>query len=471
MTRRLPFVAALLALYAVLVTFANQRHLWHDELYTFYIAQAPTLKELWKDLQLDMNPPLLYLLSRVSMGLLGKTAFAVRLPCTLAFFGGSLCLFELVRRRFQSSPYGALTVLVFWVTPAFYFATEARPYGLILGFFGLAMLAWWRGDCTWVLTIAVAGMMLSHFFAILFLSPFLLAEAVRFRETRGVNWPNLTALLTPCVLPFFFLHLNAGTAFPDAFRAGFRKMASYYYWALYEEIWVLLLGLCGAIIVYLVLTKQRPVWPHYSKVEKAFAAGLFALPFLVNAVIMLMHGAFFTRYSVPTLFIIPIAFVVLLGAWTHNNRVAALAVCSLMAVYALKHELKPAPKHSDFAQIHADLPLVAASGLTFLEMDHDEPPATVSRLYYLTDRDLALKYAHATLFEGLPVIKQNLPIRGHVEPFTAFTQTHRQFLVLGTPNYAEDWLLRYLLANQAKVELLGDFPSEYKDPQLYLVSL
>jgi len=468
MIRRSLAPIALLAFYGVLIFFANHRHLWHDELYTFYIASAPSLSDLRQNLLLDLNPPLLYLLSRVTMSIFGNTAFAVRLPSIVAFFAGSLCLYTLVRRRFQSSAYGALAVIVFWATPAFYFATEARPYGLILGFFALAMFAWYRRSpwSTLLLAFSISGMMLSHFFAIFFLTPFLAAETVRWFRTRQIDWPVLAALLIPCLLPFTLLKVHAPEAFPAAFQAGFRKMASYYYWALYEEIWVLSLGI---IAVRIVRCKPQKLKCSFSEIS--FIAALVALPFVVNAVLMLLHGAFFTRYAAPALYAIALIYTVLVARYTGTNRFAALAICAVLAIYVLHHETKPLPHRPDFSQIHPDLPLVTASGLTFLEMDHEEPPATVNRLYYLTDRDLALTYAHATLFEGLPIIKQRLPIRAHIEPFKSFIRTHPKFLVLGTPNYPEDWLLRYLKTTSANLQLLGTFPSEYKDTQLFLVEL
>jgi len=479
MTRRLAAPAGLLVLYGFLIAIANQRHLWHDELYTFYIAQAPTLSDLWRDLRVDLNPPLIYLAARTAMSVFGNTAFAVRLPSMLAFFGGSLCLYALVRRHLQSTNYAALAVLIFWSTPAFYFATEARPYALVLGFFSVAMLAWWIAiespRTYWpILTLAaaVAGMMLSHFFAVLFLTPFFLAEGIRCIRQRRPDWLIAAALLLPCGLPFFFLRMQSGAAFPPAFQAGIRKMVSYYYWTLYEEGWVLLIALCAALAVYRFRNRATPNPPTYTATEATFVASLLALPIVVNSAIMFLHGAFFTRYAAPALLAYPLVLVVLLAKSTNTNRLSAIVMCSLLALYIpAQHLAKPIPKHSNFAQIHPELPLVAASGLTFLEMDHEESLATVNRLYYLTDRESAMKYAHATIFEGLPDFKQLLPVRAHVEPLRQFLPDHPKFLVLGTPDYAEDWLIRYLFANHAKLEFLGNFPSEYKDSQLFLVSL
>ena len=468
--KRFAPLAVLLGFYIVLVALATRRHLWHDELYTFYISSAASFGDCWKCIQLDNHPPLYYVLARVAMSVLGKTTFAVRLPAMIALGLASLCLYLLVQKRLQSAAYGALAVLVFWSTNAFYFAAEARPYGLILAFFGLAMLAWGRGSVL-ALGFAVAGMMLSHFFAVFFLMPFLIAELVRFRQTRKVDWAVISALLLPCVIPFFFLKLHSGEVFPPAFQAGVRKMASYYYWSLREEGWLLAVGFFAAVLIYRLRTGEKPAGTlKYSAVEMSFLTSLLLLPIVINGVLMFRHGAFFTRYSIPTLFAFPVLFVVLLAYWTNLNRPAALALCAAVACYMLWHEGRPIAKHSDFSKVYPDLPLVAASGLTFMEMDHEQPADTVSRLFYLTDMNLAVTYAHATMFENLfATMRECLPIRGHIEPFHAFVNEHHRFLVLGAPGYAEDWLLRYLMAQHAKLRLVGEFPSESKDSQLYLV--
>lgn len=464
--RRLVVPLILLALYMVLVLLGNRRHLWHDELYTYYISSAPSIADLWKDLQIDLNPPLLYLLARASLGLFGAHAFAVRLPSMVALFVASACLYLVVEKRLKSPIYGALAVLAFWPTYAIYFAAEARPYALILGFFGLAMVAW-RDARPFLLALAVAGMMVSHFFAIFFLTPFLMAELVRFARTKQIRWPMAAALLVPCVLPFFFLKVHTGDAFPATLQAGFRKMAGYYYWTLREDVWLFLLGLIAALTIRRSNGEKTKPAPE----EAGFLVTLFLLPVLINGVMMVTHGAFFPRYAAPALFAAPMIFTALIAAWTGKNQVIAVLLSLAFGVLVLWQQAKPLPKHPDFSGIHPELPLVAASGLTFVEMDHEEPAVTVQRLFYLTDRELAVRYAHATIFEGLAETKKRLPIRAQVEAFRAFTQVHREFLVLGTPEYAEDWLLRYLKASGAKLQLLGEFPSEYKDSQLFLVNL
>jgi 4-amino-4-deoxy-L-arabinose transferase-like glycosyltransferase len=480
--RKLSPLVGLLLFYIALVAVAMQRHLWHDELYTYYIAQAPSLAALWRDLNLDLNPPLIYLAARASMHLFGNTVLAVRLPSIIAFFGGSLCLYSLVERRFKPS-YGVLAVLIFWSTPAFDFATEARPYALIIGFFGVAMLSWQRSierpARNWplfALAFAVSGMMLSHLLSVLFLTPFIFAEAVRSIRLRQFPWALSAALLVPGSLSLLFLRTIAsyqsGNAFPHALEAGPRKMASFYYRTLSPEGWVLLVAFSTALAVCLKGRRPTSAPAKYADFELAFVAGLLTLPIIANVAMMWSHGAFFTRYAVPTLFAYPLVLIALLSAFTQTNRHGALVMGALMALYIpVQYFVKPFLPPPSFAQAHPELPLVAASGLTFLEMDHEQPAETVQRLYYLTDRQYALQYAHATIFEGLPTVKKHFPIRGHVEPFRDFVRIHPRFLVLGTIDYAEDWLLRYLLSIHAKLEFAGEFPSQSKDTQLFVVDM
>src|ERR1019366_7641814 len=52
------------------------RHLDHDEIFTFYIAQAPTLRQLFKLSHIvDLQPPLSYLLVRASFAIFGVSSW------------------------------------------------------------------------------------------------------------------------------------------------------------------------------------------------------------------------------------------------------------------------------------------------------------------------------------------------------------------------------------------------------------
>ena len=83
-----------------------------------------------------------------------------------------------------------------------------------------------------------------------------------------------------------------------------------------------------------------------------------------------------------------------------------------------------------------------------------------------------MQYAGATIFESLPEVKKQFPIRGNVEPYVQFVKEHPHFLVLGTPNYPEDWLIPKLLDDGADLKFKGELrQSSYKDSMIFEVKL
>src|SRR5262249_42181003 len=117
--------------------------LWHDETFTHYLARLHTPSELWSALRTgaDLNPPLYHVLAQVSQALFGENPTALRLPSILGFWVMCVCLFRSVGR--WCPPVTAWSALL-WplLTGAYEYAYEARPYGLLLGWTGLAFWFW-----------------------------------------------------------------------------------------------------------------------------------------------------------------------------------------------------------------------------------------------------------------------------------------------------------------------------------------
>ncbi len=489
-------LAALTVLYLAITGLSVTRQLWHDELFTYYIAKSPSMERFWQAVHLDLNPPLSYLAVRASLALLGDNVYATRFPSMLGFLAGSLCFYRFVSKRLRPV-YGLLAMLVFWSTPFFSFSTEARPYGLIIGFFGIAMLAWQgavdsrrRWAAVLILGLAVTGMMLSHFFTVFYIGPFCLAELMRWYRSRKFDLPVWAALLLPSLILFAYMatmRRYEAAVFPPSFQASPSKIIGFFYRTLEPESLVLLAGLCIPMLVVFRRQRREPVnGVSWKLLDAVFTAGLLTIPVIINLVLMRSHGVAFHRYSGPAVLAYGLLFAFFLAANTNVNRLAGAVACCILLVYVASVNLVPpaltvlrawrsassTSLQPPFIQgVRPDLPLVAASGLTFLEMDRYAGPSTVSRLYYLCDRDLAIRYAHATIFEAFPLIKQYFPIRATVEPYQKFVREHPEFLVLGTPDYPEDWLLRRLLDIHALVRYLGDFPGPYKDSQLYVVRM
>lgn len=484
----------------VAVTFPSMsRQLWHDELFTYYIAKTPSLSKLFqfKNLGIDLHPPLSYLLVRGSLTVLGDSAFATRVPYVIAFLVGSLCIYKFVSQRLRPA-YGLLAMLVFWSTPFFSYATEARPYALVVAFFGIAMLAWTRAiqplrskSSVVMLALAVLGMMFSHLFSVFYIFPFCLAELWRWYAQRKFDWAIWMALLLPAAVPFFYLsqvHSYEAGAFAPVQQASPFKVLTFFYNTLQPEGFVLLIAVLVGLAVAFRRERQETERTSFMKpVEVAFTVGLLLLPAVLVTALIVIHGAYFPRYGILALIAYSLLIAFFMAIYTNVNRLAAAAasvillasICGSTIVFRMLNTLRTwgrtttATVHTaPIEKMRPDLPLVAASGLTFLEMDKYESPATVSRLYYLSDRNLALRYAHATIFEGVFVtLNRHFPIRAKAVPYRQFVAEHPHFLVVGTPDYSEDWLLRRLLDIHAKLEYLGNFPIPYKDTEIFEVTM
>ena len=119
--------------------------------------------------------------------------------------------------------------------------------------------------------------------------------------------------------------------------------------------------------------------------------------------------------------------------------------------------------------LDASLPIVAASPMTFVEMSDRETEPIARRVFYLTDRDAALQYAHYTLFENEDKIRQMLHLPSQTEALAPFVAEHKRFYVVGPYGQPEVWLLRKLAAEGFVLDYLGKFQSTYESQDLYLV--
>jgi len=214
-------VALLAIVYLALISLQVRQRLWFDELFTYYVAQAPNLPRFFDELaHVDLNPPLLYLLVRFCQSIFGVSEVATRIPSVVGFFAASILAFFLLRRRI-GSVWAGLAVLMFWCTPFFRYATEARPYGILLGFFTLLLYSYDKlyssdrtaetsGTLRWRAGIlgGSLGMMLSHTLAPFSILPFCVTEAVRSVQVRRIDWGTWAALVLP-LLP------TPGAELPD----------------------------------------------------------------------------------------------------------------------------------------------------------------------------------------------------------------------------------------------------------------
>ncbi|MGA2327258.1 MAG: glycosyltransferase family 39 protein [Bryobacteraceae bacterium] len=482
----LPLPVAVLA--AAVIPWAR-RPLWYDELFTYYVATAPTLEKFF-DLLLhaDLNPPLGYLPVMASHALFGHAPLATRLPSAAAFLLAGFILFVLVRRRLGGLFALGATALL-WTGFFLYYAMEARPYALLLLLSCLSLLCWQRAmkdgarpAAYWALGACVAALLLTHCFSPLLLAPLLAAEAVRSYSARKLDRRMWAALLVPLPLVLtyvpLFLGERAAIVYPTFFRGSWTTFAGFYRVLIWDRGPLLLLG-----ILALALMRRPPGSPSarslFAPHETAFALAALAAP---GALILYSIGArmsFFYRYGIGACLGVALLVTFFVAHKTNRNLWAAGLFAALALANSWRQSvdwasLTGAPESqvsTAYREVHPDWPFVAANGITFLAMDHAEPPEMVARLYYLTDREASIRYTGGNSFEWFPALCKQFPVRAHLAAYREFVVRHDRFLVLGKPDAPYNWLLRKLQDDGAELRLIIKLHTDYQEGHLYEVRI
>jgi hypothetical protein len=469
---------------------AAHRPFEYDELFTYYTSTSTTFSQFVGRVMFDVNPPLHYLFVRAGIALFGDSPFVARLPSLLGFLVAGLIVFRLVARRWGGGL--ALAALgLLWSSSLTVYAAWARPYGLLLALFSVAVLCWLNAACEgssikWHIGLgtAIAAMFLTHCFAAPFAAAIGAGELVRTAVLRRIDKRMWAALLLPLsVLPIYIpLIGNArGVLYPQVYAASALTIPK-----VYLAILAPLLPAIGAILLVWLAgygpskTKSRTVrWrelagPH----EVTFAIAAFLAPVATICYCMTSGAPFWVRYGAGAILGAALLLTGLLALATKRNSNAALAAAALILILFCATRAGTGSLIADaenastaYRTIRPDLPFVTASGMTFLEMDHREGPGFAGRLYYLTDREAAIRN-HSNIFEEVfPPVRKWFPIRAKIEPYGEFVTRNREFLVLATRGFPEDWLLQKLEQDGARVRLVEKLDTGYHDRELYQVTL
>jgi hypothetical protein len=192
------FLMACTACYFLITCYqANRKLFWVDEIFTVYISGLPSLRLIWSALLdgADNNPILLYVLTHFSQAILGPTHVAVRLPGIISFWIFCLCLFRFVAIR-SSALAGFVSMSFPLATTTYLYSFEARAYGTLLGFCGLALISWQALTSAekgrfWLslgLFASLTCALLTHGYAFLVFVPFVAGELARSISRRSIDW-------------------------------------------------------------------------------------------------------------------------------------------------------------------------------------------------------------------------------------------------------------------------------------------
>jgi hypothetical protein len=445
-----------LAYFATACPLAQRKLLWHDEIFTVRIARQPTLGEMWGALGsgMDANPPLSYLATRIACAALGDLPLAYRLPALVGFWLFGVCLFLFVARR-CGRVFACLAVLFVLATDAHHtFAYEARPYGLLLGWAGLALVCWQRAGegagraARLGLALSLAAALATHYYAVLLFVPLGLAEAARSWRQRRLDLSVWACFATGLLSLAAFLPLaqQARAALGPGFwaRPTLDKLATFYKELLGVDV-LACVGVLLFLAVYptLGVTSEDPSREQAAPVppEEVLAALVFAaLPLVAFLLGKVATGAFAQRYALAAVIGPAVAFVYVAHHYSRRCSVLAISIGGILLGWWLTTDAvrlrEMDGKWAEFAAAHRGLAaqaereglLAVSDPLAYLQHAYYATPAVRTRLVYLCSPKLALHYKGTNTTDlGLLILSRWSDL--NVVDCEEFIATHREFAV------------------------------------------
>jgi len=360
---------------------AVTRPFWLDELFTFYIVTMPDWAGMMDLIQRgpDQNPPLFYALTRFIVSILGESEWAFRLPAMVGYWVFCVTLYAWIR-LLGGARAAALAALVTPVlTAAVYYASEARPYGLALGWLGIGLLGWqltrhpsWQAVGIVGLSTGLSIALALHYLIIL---PVCLLWAIegllawRQRQLDGRRWIAMFSPLIVLALHSSFLYQQGQQRFWKI-SLEWKELADFYWWLLGSPAY---LGLCAVVgLLTWSSLRRRTIHNRNADVWLISGVGFLCLPLLWMTFLKVTHQAMFQeRYLLPTL--------VGLGGLTayglrhlpeHQTRLTTLAIWCLLGIPVSGAAMQPwrlsPPSVAEVMDLpNPDYPVVAAAHLYF----------------------------------------------------------------------------------------------------------
>jgi 4-amino-4-deoxy-L-arabinose transferase-like glycosyltransferase len=466
----------LLLLYVALRSFAGAatNGFWFDEIITASLAGQPSMKAVWGALAtgVDGQPPGFHAVERAAAALVAKKEIAMRLPSILAFPCILACVFVYVRKR-NSDAIAFLSAFLLLSTALFQrYATEARPYALVVACFAFALVCYQRvPSAFWTVLFGLSLILAQtfHYFSVFAMVPFGLAEAVVLLRIRKVRWGVWLALiLGPVPLVFFWPLLAQVKALVGEhfqLQYSFRSIPSTYgeFFLVDSGYGAALAAICAAGVTgcYLWNQDKNEISDNLrteNVAEGTLLIGLIGLPFIALSIVKIMHGAMRSSYLVVLILGICLAVACMLS----RARPWAVALLALFVLFDVglreykfwqsAHSMRFVASTAGLADFlqnagygNSDLPVVVASGMVYTPLAYYSSGPLKERLFYLTDEKKELQLQGSDSFDkDVKLLQRYTPLQ--IRDYSEFTSSHPVFLLYGEdPGYGDSWLAEYLV--------------------------
>jgi len=433
--------------------------LWMDEIFTYRVAQLPTLADLWKVSGIYDQPPLGYLLTRWSQALLGANEFGTRFPSVAGTAVMSASMFLIARRR--CGGLCALSALCFpAATSAMEHANDARPYSLLLGIAALSVYFWHLATTNrrrvGLVGLAIcihAGLWTHYYASIQVVLPLVFGELVRTLRSWRVDWGVWGVFTTGLAS----LAVLVPMALKSAGILSEYVLNSPVFWAkpsLLNVVDFFPTLLTGSLFPVLLALGFAALWKPNREVELAnkglafhelaCAFGFLFMPLLLTLFTRWRTGYFADRYAVTALVGVVLILVSLLAHGTRGRR-AALAMVPLLLTVPFARSLKLNRVVAATSKVKAEmlppgtLPVVVANALEFVARAHYGTPELLARIVYLSDPSYAVQ--QADFIPELSLLRDPGLIPGTVEDYRAFINKHPKFWVVADGMFRLEWTI------------------------------
>jgi 4-amino-4-deoxy-L-arabinose transferase-like glycosyltransferase len=447
---------------------AMTRPLWYDELCTWVMVQQHPISVFWNALKdgVDGQPPLFYLMERPVAAAVANEQVSYRLLPILGFSCTVACLFLLIRKR--SGNVNALFCAAIPLATLLYdpYAVEGRPYTLVVACLSIALLCYDRApDAGWMLlmglSLAVAEAL--HYYAVLAVAPFILAETaltLRIRRPRWAVWLALCGGVIP-VAGFWPLLSRQRAYYSEYFWAqpSFLGAESSYGWFFRTSLaWGVGLAATAALAVLLsMLAAERAATRGEYREgalfhQRVLVLGFLAFPFLSFLAAEMAHGGMTERYMLPAVLGFSLAGGYTLPRWGRRSSplLAGLALCLVfllgsqeMRFWSSYRSGFVSPAKAVEALVasanQADLPVVVSHPHDFLQLAHYASPGWRGRFVSVVDAPQAVVYSGSdTADKELGVMRSYAPLQ--IYDFAPFVAEHPVFLLYsGNGGAGLDW--------------------------------